>query len=175
MNGSAAMQKPFRTVALNTSNTTRYHRHAAVLFLLGALLLCLAPLGHMKFARLMMDRAHLVEVLHTLGHARRDLVIEQADRSMRAHEMGQTVWPSSEVGSWAERDSGFKFRFDREGDRLLAEGGRNGAAYAISLEVDHHGDEAPWAIQWRCSNQSPAANLLLLISLCPPAERKALP
>lgn len=169
------MQVRHRPILTNTSNATRYYRHGALHLLLSGLLVSVALIGYLKFADLIMDRVSLAEVIQTMGHTRRDLVIERVARSMRDDESTQSSWPSSPVVSWEGRERRLETRFQREGDRLLAEADRPGAAYAIALEISHEGEGADWAVNWRCSNHSDAAKPQLLLSLCPPTERMTRP
>jgi len=169
------MQARHRPILANTLNATRCYRHGALHLLLSGLLVSVALIGYLRFAVPIMDRVSLAEVIQTLGHARRDLVIERVARSMRDDESTPISWPSSPVESWEGRERRLETRFQREGDRLLVEADRPGAAYAIALEISHEGEGADWAVSWRCSNHSDATMPQLLLSLCPPTERMTLP
>jgi len=167
------MSMRFRPLLSRTQLATRHHRHAALGLLLGALVVSVALIGHLGFASLMMDRSNLSEVVQVLGHTRRDLVIAQVTGSAHTHERDQSLWPAPPLTLSSGKR--FDLRFHREGDRLLAEAARHGGAYVLSLEADHGGADAAWAVNWRCRNHSDQSRPALLLSLCPPAERKHLP
>jgi hypothetical protein len=139
---------------------------SAVLLLLGV------SVANALILRLEVDfvyRARAAEALFMMGHARKEIVLERAQRpASRSAGKGGPVALSTMNEGGAGR--GLVIRYTREGDRLVArfsEADRPEEQGVWVLSPVDEPDTSVWVSNWRCTSQSTGKWQRIAQSTCP--------
>jgi hypothetical protein len=131
------------------------HR-AALSMVLVPLLVVAVTAQCLHFGRSLLDRAHLTEVLSMLGHARKEIVLERAQRpASRPPGVGDPVVLS--MLDTASSRKHLSVRYAREGDRItvhFSAPGELGQQGLWILEPVEPSDISDWVSNWRCISRS---------------------
>lgn len=115
------------------------------------------------------DRVRAAEALFMLGHARKEIVLERAQRpAARPAGQGDQVVLST-LGEPAMRN-GMVIRYARDGDRVVArfsKPGRPDEQGVWVLSPVEAPDTSDWVSNWRCTSQSTGAWRRIAQSTCP--------
>ncbi|PKO29182.1 MAG: hypothetical protein CVU36_13255 [Betaproteobacteria bacterium HGW-Betaproteobacteria-9] len=134
------------------------HRAALSLVLVPLLVMAGTALC-LHFGRSLLDRAYLVEVLSMLGHARKEIVLERAQRPASSPPvLGDPVVLSTvDTASSRKHLSALSVRYAREGDRITAHfsaPGELGQQGLWLLEPVEPPGISTWVSNWRCISRS---------------------
>ena len=137
-----------------------------------ALLLLMVSAGNallLPFEIDFVDRVRVAEALAMMGHARKEIVLERAQRpAARSVGQGDPVVLST-LGEPAVKN-GMVIRYTRDGDRVVAR-------FSKADQPDEQGvwvlspveapDTSDWISNWRCTSQSTGAWQRIAQSTCP--------
>lgn len=137
-----------------------------------ALLLLVVSAGNallLHFEIDLVDRVRVAEALFMMGHARKEIVLERAQRpAARSAGQGDPVVLST-LGEPAVKN-GVVIRYTRDGDRVVAR-------FSKADQPDEQGvwvlspveaqDTSDWVSNWRCTSQSTGAWQRIAQSTCP--------